>query len=34
VNQCCWSARYEGRNPHIDRPALKQAIDAYFLAKS
>lgn len=34
VNQCCWSARYEGRKPYIDRPALKQAIDAYFLAKS
>jgi hypothetical protein len=34
VNQCCWSARYEGRNPHIDRPALKQAIDAYFLARN
>jgi predicted ATPase with chaperone activity len=34
VNQVCWSARYEGRQPHIDRPALKQAIDAYFLAKS
>jgi predicted ATPase with chaperone activity len=33
VNQCCWSARYEGRRPHIDRPALKQAIDAYFLAR-
>jgi MoxR-like ATPase len=33
VNQCCWSARYEGRKPHIDRPALKQAIDAYFLAR-
>jgi len=34
VNQVCWSAQYEGRRPHIDRPALKQAIDAYFLAKS
>jgi predicted ATPase with chaperone activity len=34
VNQCCWSARYDGRRPHIDRPALKQAIDAYFLARN
>jgi predicted ATPase with chaperone activity len=34
INQCSWSARYEGRKPHIDRAALKQAIDAYFLAKS
>jgi len=33
VNQVCWSARYDGRNPHIDRPALKRAIDAYFLAR-
>jgi predicted ATPase with chaperone activity len=33
VNQVCWSARYDGRQPHIDRPALKQAIDGYFLAK-
>jgi len=34
VNQVCWAARYEGRKPHIDRPALKRAIDAYFLARS
>jgi len=34
VNQVSWSARYDGRQPHIDRPALKQAIDAYFLAKN
>jgi predicted ATPase with chaperone activity len=34
VNQVCWSAQYEGRKPYVDRPALKQAIDAYFLAKS
>jgi predicted ATPase with chaperone activity len=32
VNQVCWAARYEGRKPHVDRPALKQALDAYFLA--
>jgi predicted ATPase with chaperone activity len=34
INQVCWSARYEGLQPHIDRPALKRAIDAYFLAQS
>jgi predicted ATPase with chaperone activity len=34
VNQVCWSAQYEGRKPYIDRPALKQAIEAYFLSKS
>jgi predicted ATPase with chaperone activity len=33
VNQVCWSARYEARTPYIDRPALKRAIDAYFLAR-
>jgi len=32
VNQVVWAARYEGRKPHVDRPALKQALDAYFLA--
>jgi hypothetical protein len=34
VNQICWSAKYDGRKAYVDRPALKQAIDAYFLAKS
>jgi predicted ATPase with chaperone activity len=34
VNQVCWAARYEGRKPHLDHFALKQAIEAYFLAKS
>jgi hypothetical protein len=34
VNQVCWAAQYEGRKPHVDRPALKQAIDAYFLTES
>jgi predicted ATPase with chaperone activity len=32
VNQVSWAARYEGHTPYIDRPALKRAIDAYFLA--
>jgi predicted ATPase with chaperone activity len=33
VNQVCWGARYEGRSPYIDRNALKQATDAYFMSK-
>jgi len=33
VNQVCWSAKYDGRTPHIDRPALKRAIEAFFLAQ-
>jgi predicted ATPase with chaperone activity len=32
VNQVCWAARYEGRQPHLDRPALRRAIEAYFAA--
>jgi predicted ATPase with chaperone activity len=32
VNQVAWAARYEGQTPYIDRPALKRAVDAYFLA--
>jgi predicted ATPase with chaperone activity len=31
VRQACWAARYENRNPYVDRAALKQAVDAYFL---
>jgi predicted ATPase with chaperone activity len=34
VNQVAWAARYEGHEPYIDRPALKRAIDAYFLASA
>ena len=30
VNQVCWAARYEGRQPHVDQAALRRAIDAYF----
>lgn len=32
VNQVMWAARYDGRKPHVDRPALKRAIEAFFLA--
>ncbi len=31
VDQVCWAARYDDKQPYIDRPALQQAIDAYFL---
>lgn len=31
VRQACWSARYENRKAYIDRFALKQAVEAYFL---
>jgi hypothetical protein len=31
VDQVCWAARYDDKEPHIDRPALLQAIDAYFV---
>jgi hypothetical protein len=30
VNQVCWAARYEGKKPHLDHPALRRAIEAYF----
>jgi SpoVK/Ycf46/Vps4 family AAA+-type ATPase len=32
VNQVCWSARYEGKQPHVDRSALRRALEAYFPA--
>ena len=31
VNQVCWKARYEGREPCLDRAALMQAVKTYFL---
>jgi predicted ATPase with chaperone activity len=31
VNQICWSARYEGVKPVIDRSSLMRAVEAYFL---
>jgi hypothetical protein len=32
VNQVCWKAEYEGREPCLDRAALMNAVRAYFLA--
>ncbi|MGD0831391.1 MAG: hypothetical protein ABR907_10635 [Terracidiphilus sp.] len=33
VNQVLWAARYDGKKPHLDRTALIQAVEAYFLPK-
>ncbi len=30
VNQVCWSAKYKGKEPYIDRESLQNAIEAYF----
>jgi predicted ATPase with chaperone activity len=30
VEQVCWAARFEDKEPYIDRPSLDQAIKAYF----
>jgi predicted ATPase with chaperone activity len=32
VNQVCWAARYEGKQPHVDHTTLRRAIEAYFPA--
>lgn len=32
VNQVCWAARYEGREPKIDFPSLMRAVRSYFVA--
>ncbi|MGA3372063.1 MAG: hypothetical protein ABSC48_09915 [Terracidiphilus sp.] len=31
VNQVLWAARYDGKAPYLDKAALKQAVEAYFL---
>jgi predicted ATPase with chaperone activity len=31
VNQVCWAAQFEDREPTLDRAALMQAVEAYFL---
>jgi predicted ATPase with chaperone activity len=33
VNQICWAARYESKQPVIDGPAVMRAVEAYFLPK-
>lgn len=32
VNQICWAARYEGKQPRLDRDAIRRAVDTYFLS--
>jgi predicted ATPase with chaperone activity len=34
VNQVCWAARYDGKEPHVDHAALRRAIEAYFAASA
>ena len=31
VNNVCWRAKYEGRNPSLDHDSLNRAVKAYFL---
>ena len=32
MNQIAWAARYEGRNPRLDRESLMRAAEAYFIS--
>ncbi|HEX4039772.1 MAG TPA: hypothetical protein VHX37_17075 [Acidobacteriaceae bacterium] len=32
VNQVCWAAQYEDRQPRLDQGSLQRAVEAYFLA--
>lgn len=32
INQVCWAARYEDREPNLDYPSLMRAVEAYFLS--
>lgn len=34
VNQICWAARYEDKEPQLDRAALMRAVEVYFLPDS
>jgi len=34
VNQVCWAARFEDREPYLDRAALDLAIESYFVKGS
>ena len=31
VNQVCWAARYEDREPQLDSPSLMRAVKSYFV---
>lgn len=32
INQVCWAARYEDREPLLDYPSLMRAVEVYFLS--
>ena len=32
VQHICWAARYQGKDPHLDGPAVRQACRNYFLS--
>jgi predicted ATPase with chaperone activity len=34
VNQICWAARYEGKQPRLERDTVLRAAEAYFLSAS
>ena len=34
VNQICWAARYEGKEPRLERDTVLRAAEAYFLSAS
>lgn len=34
INHICWMARYRQRDPRLDSPSLREALDAYFLPLS
>jgi len=34
VNQVCWAARYEDKEPQLDHASLMTAVEAYFLPQS
>jgi len=34
VNQICWAAKYEGKQPEVDHRSLMRAVESYFLPKS
>jgi len=33
INQICWAAKYEGREPQINHRTVMRAIESYFLTK-
>jgi predicted ATPase with chaperone activity len=33
INQICWAAKYEGKEPQINHRTVMRAIDSYFLTK-